>query len=79
MASENEQRVIGVFEQVFRNKGLEPPAIGPETVLDRNLGLESIDFAEVVVRLEQEFGTDPFAEGIPPGTRTVSGVARLYA
>ena len=79
MASENEQRVIRVFKQVFRNKGLDPPTIGPETVLDRSLGLESIDFAEVVVRLEQEFGTDPFAEGIPLGTRTLSDVARLYA
>lgn len=78
MDSATEGRVIAVFGQVFKNKGLEPPKMGPDTVLDRSLGLESIDFAEVVVRLEQEFGTDPFDEGVPPGIRTIADVARLY-
>jgi acyl carrier protein len=78
MSSATEDRVIAVFRLVFKNRGLEPPELGPATVLDSSLGLESLDFAEVVVRLEREFGTDPFADGVPPGTRTVADVARLY-
>ena len=78
MSSETENRVIGVFRLVFRNRGLEPPEMGPATVLDTSLGLGSLDFAEVVVGLEQEFGTDPFADGVPAGTRTIADVARLY-
>ena len=47
--SATEGRVMAVFRQVFKNKGIEPPEMGPATALDRSLGLESIDFAEVVV------------------------------
>ena len=52
---------------------------GSQTVLDTSLGLESIDFAELVVRLENEFGTDPFASGEVPGIHTISDLAALYA
>jgi acyl carrier protein len=76
--SDKDHRVIQVISTVFRNKGLEPPALTPDTVLDRSLGLESIDFAEVVVRLEREFNRDPFASGDVPAVRTIHDLARLY-
>src|SRR5262245_15724052 len=53
--------VIGVLSEVFKGKGLPPPEMTLETSLDRSFGLESLDYAEVVVRLEMELGTDPFA------------------
>ena len=77
--SDNERRVIEMIRAVFANKGQEPPRLTPETVLDLSLGLESIDFAELVVRLEREFGTDPFAEGEVPSVRTIGDLARLFA
>jgi len=40
----------------FKNKRLTPPPLTAMTVLDASLGLESLDFAEMVVRLEQAFG-----------------------
>lgn len=76
---ETEQRVIETIRLVFANKGLQPPALSPDTVLDTSLGLESIDFAELVVRLEQAFERDPFASGEIPAIRTIRDLAKLYA
>ena len=72
------EKVVGEFETVFRNKGLNPPALGAETVLDGSLGLESLDFAELVVRLEEVFGQDPFARDPIPEVRTLADLCSLY-
>lgn len=77
--SASERGVIEVIRAVFANKGQESPALAPDTVLDLSLGLESIDFAELVVRLEREFGKDPFADGDVPSIRTIRDLAGLYA
>jgi len=71
-------KVIAELQEVFRNRKLAPPALGPETVLDASLGLESLDFAELVVRLEQVFGRDPFAQGAIPEIVTIRDLASLY-
>jgi acyl carrier protein len=78
MTAQIDRRIVAAFEQVFRNKGLKPPALSADTVLDGTLGLESMDFAEVVLRLEQAFGKDPFADGVPPNLRTLGDLAALY-
>lgn len=72
-------KVIGCLKEVFVSKHETPPALGPETKLDGSLGLQSLDYAELVVRLEEEFGFDPFAAGIPPGIDTVADLAALYS
>lgn len=72
------QRVIRVVADVFQNKGLEPPLMTAETPFDRTIGLESMDFAEVVVRLEEEFGRDPFSLGSVFDIRTLGDMAALY-
>lgn len=74
-----EQRIRRVFNVVFAGRGITPPAITAVTVLDTSLGLESLDFAEVVLRLEEEFGFDPFANGIPPHVRTFGDLSPLYS
>lgn len=71
-------RVIDVLNTVLENRGLEPGNLSPETRLDASLGLESLDFAEVVVRLEELTGKDPFASGSIPQVSTVSELAALY-
>jgi acyl carrier protein len=76
---DTERRVTETIRLVFRNKRLEPPALTPDTHLDSSLGLESIDFAELVLRLEQEFKLDPFASGQTPAIRTIRDLAKLYA
>jgi acyl carrier protein len=71
-------RIVGEFETVFKNKGLTPPVLAPETVLDGSLGLESLDFAELVVRLEQVFGKDPFSQDTIPEVHTLADLCVLY-
>jgi acyl carrier protein len=72
-------RIRRVFHKVYANRGVEPHPLPDSAALDGSLGLESIDLAEVVVRLEEEFGFDPFADGIPAGLRTFGDLVRLYA
>jgi acyl carrier protein len=74
----HETRVANAIREVFANKGQSAPELGPDTVLDTSLGLESIDFAELAVRLESEFGKDPFASGDVPPIRTIADLAALY-
>jgi len=76
--SDNLDAVIGEFRTVFKNKGLDPPALSAETPLDGSLGLESLDFAEVVMRLEQVFGKDPFSNGTIPELGTLGDLCSLY-
>jgi acyl carrier protein len=78
MPTPSEAKVIESIAEVFRNKGEAPPLLGPETRLDASLGLDSLDFAELVVRLEERFGADPFARGAPPRIHSVAELARLY-
>ncbi len=78
MPTSTEERVISEIEAVFRNKGQAAPALAVEMPLDSSLGLDSLDFAELVVRLEQAFGADPFSAGTIPQIETVRGLARLY-
>ena len=68
--------IVEEFRTVFKNKGLEPPAMSPETILDGSLGLESLDFAEVVMRLEQVFGRDPFGGDTIPEVSTLADFVR---
>ena len=70
--------VVEEFSVVFKNKGMSPPALSAETVLDGSLGLESLDFAELVMRLEQVFGKDPFSGGTVPEVRTLGDLCSLY-
>jgi acyl carrier protein len=70
--------VVEEFGVVFKNKGMTPPALSAETVLDGSLGLESLDFAELVMRLEQVFGKDPFSGGTVPEVRTLGDLCLLY-
>jgi acyl carrier protein len=70
--------VIGEFQTVFKNKGINPPALSAETILDGSLGLESLDFAEVVMRLEQVFGKDPFSGDTIPEVSTMAELCALY-
>lgn len=73
----SEEIVVGQIREVFANKGQLAPPVGPETPLDLSLGLDSLDFAELGIRLEQAFGKDPFASSVP-SVATVADLAALY-
>jgi acyl carrier protein len=72
-----ENQVAEVLVEIFATKGLGQPQLMADTVLDQ-LGLESLDFAQAVIRLEELTGKDPFATGDDYQIKTLSDLAVLY-
>ena len=55
------------------------PELKPETPISAS-GLDSLDVASLVVRLEEQFGVDPFqADNLEQYPRTLGEMADLYA
>jgi acyl carrier protein len=77
IATDSQSRVIEVLLEIFKEKGLGAPELNLETVLDE-LGLESLDFAQAVIRMEEITGKDPFATGAEYQIKTLSDLAVLY-
>jgi acyl carrier protein len=77
ITTDNQNRIIEVLLEIFNEKGLGAPALSAETVLDQ-LGLESLDFAQAVIRMEEITGKDPFATGEEYQIKTLSDFAVLY-
>lgn len=71
--------VVDVMTDIRTRKGVDGVPVTAASPLDGSLGLDSLDFAEVVVRLEQRFGFDPFAHGMVERLQTVGDLAALYA
>jgi acyl carrier protein len=77
IATDNQNRIIEVLLEIFKEKGLATSELNSETVLDQ-LGLESLDFAQAVIRMEEITGKDPFATGAEYQIKTLSDLAVLY-
>lgn len=75
--TENQARIIEALTEVFAAKGLAVPHLDPETVLDQ-IGLESLDFAQAVIRMEEITGKDPFASSADFQIRTLSDLSAMY-
>jgi acyl carrier protein len=75
--TENQQRIIDLLTEVLNAREIAVPSFSPDTVLDQ-LGLESLDFAQVVIRMEELTGKDPFATGAEYQIKTLSDLAILY-
>jgi len=58
-------QLIAVLNQVRENKGLPALAnLTSELRLREDLDFESLDLAELTVRIEEKFGVDVFADGL---------------
>ena len=67
-----------VLTSVFAAKNLPTPATDDDTeLLDGTMALDSLDLAEIVVRLTEACGYDPFENGFVP-FRTAGELIRLY-
>jgi acyl carrier protein len=77
IVSEKEQQIIEILSDIRTVKGLPSCQLSSETVLDQ-LGLESLDFAQVVIRMEELTGKDPFATGAEFQIRILADLAELY-
>lgn len=78
MSDTTMSKVLACLAEVFENKGLAVPELSADTPLDSSLGLQSLDYAELVVRLEDEFDIDPFDVAEPPQVNTVAELTALY-
>lgn len=65
---------------VLRDTGREADALGADSLLQADLGLDSLDLAQTVVLLERSLGVDPFRKAVAvPVVRTVADLRVLYS
>lgn len=59
------QRLITIINKIRDNKGFyEEITISDGLKLREDLGFDSLDLAELTVRIENEFGVDIFQDGV---------------
>jgi len=62
---ETDRKLLQLINDVLRNKGQpELPAIEGDPHLREDLKLDSLDLAELTVRVEERFGIDVFEAGV---------------
>lgn len=60
-----EDKIFEIINTVLTNRNKETVSeIRPEMHLGEDIGLDSLDLAELTVRIEAEFDVDIFEEGI---------------
>jgi acyl carrier protein len=53
---------------LMRARGVSGTVVRPESRLNQDLGMDSLDLAELSAVLEDELGRDPFSDGLLPAT-----------
>lgn len=53
-------------QEILADRGTSSRRISEGDTLTGTLGLDSLDLAVLVVKLEQELGCDPFRDGLAP-------------
>ena len=71
--------VRGTVASVMRERGLDTAGIQDEARLSDTLGLKSMDLAQIVLRLEDDLGVDPFRQMPITSIRTVGDLVQAYA
>ena len=67
-----EEKLLTIFNHVQRKKNeSEIKQINPQSLLRDDLGFDSLDLAEITVRIEDEFKVDIFEDGF---VQTVSEI-----
>ena len=62
---ENLRAVAGIINTIHKNRGrIEVEAISADSRFREDLGFDSLDLAELTVRVEAEFDIDIFEDGI---------------
>jgi len=70
--------VMEAIRETLAAKGLEAPALSLGTPIDGSLGLDSLDWAAAIVRLEETTGVDPFEKPVDRELKTIEDLTRLY-
>src|SRR6185436_11398593 len=76
-ASDVTGAILASIRESLEMKGItEPPTA--QTPVDARLGLDSLDWAAIVVRLEGVLGIDPFEEGVDRELKTIQDIVGVY-
>jgi acyl carrier protein len=70
--------VLQVILEVAKQQRPELSTTRLEHSLTRDLGLDSLDFAQIVAELEIRLGTDPFRREAASGIVTVGDLVSIY-
>ena len=71
--------VIQAIRETLAARGLAAPAtLGASTPIDGSIGLDSLDWAAVIVRLEETTGLDPFQKPVERELKVVQDLITLY-
>jgi len=69
--------ILASIRESLEMKGItEPPTA--QTPVDARLGLDSLDWAAIVVRLEGILDIDPFEEGVDRELKTIQDIVGVY-
>lgn len=63
-----EGTVLAVIRQLLERRGAAGVEITPESQLSAELGLDSLELAELSAVLEDDLGRDPYTAGLVPET-----------
>jgi acyl carrier protein len=74
------EAIAAAIRTVLRDTAREPKAIEPGSLLAADLGLDSLDLAQMIVLLERSLGVDPFRSPSPtrPVVRTIADLVSIY-
>lgn len=67
--------VVDALETLVKKRDADLE-VRPESELEGDLGVDSLEIAELSMVLEDELGSDPFSEGLAP--RTVQEIIAFY-
>jgi acyl carrier protein len=70
--------IARVISSIHLERGEAVPELKPQTPISAS-GLDSLDIAALVVRLEEAIGVDPFKEALDRYPQTLGEMADLYA
>lgn len=63
-----EGTVVAVIKELLERRGAAGVEITPESELSAQLGLDSLELAELSAALEDDLGRDPYTAGLVPET-----------
>lgn len=72
--------VAASIRTVLHDTGRDVKSLAAESLLSRDLGLDSLDLAQTIVLLERSLGVDPFRAPAEnrPAIRTVADLIAIY-
>jgi acyl carrier protein len=71
-----ESTILKTIQILLARRGASGTPVTPESRLTTDLGLDSLELAELSAVLEDELGRDPYSEGV--GAQTLAQLLAFY-